>query len=407
MAITTAEALLSKPVKTTTVKTPRIEVVDALRGFSIFAIMILHNLEHFDLMYRPEILPDWLKLMDRKVWDTVGFLFAGKAYAIFALLFGFTFFIQMHNQAKKGVDFRLRFLWRLFLLFIFGCINALFYEGDILSFYAILGISLVLVGKLSDRAVLIIAILLLLQPFEWFNVFYILNHPEYEIPKKLSSPLFKKAASFMAGDSFWELVKGNFLYGRPAVWFWSWEKGRFFQTPALFMLGMLLGRRGRFVASEGNARFWKQVLFVSSVLFIPLFYFKGSMNEFVGNVALAKKLSMIITTWSNLAFMLVLTSSFVSLYFKNSGTRVLQTFSPLGRMSLTNYIVQSIIGTLIYYSYGLGLYQYTGATFCLLIGVLLFAAQLAFCKWWLRHHKQGPLEQLWHQATWIKSRAVK
>ena len=81
--------------------------------------------------------------------------------------------------------------------------------------------------------------------------------------------------------------------------------------------------------------------------------------------------------------------------------RVLQTFAPLGRMSLTNYIVQSIIGTFVYYSFGLGLYQYTGASFCLLIGILLFVAQLGFCKWWLRHHKQGPLEKLWHKATWI------
>ncbi|MCU7550692.1 DUF418 domain-containing protein [Chitinophagaceae bacterium LB-8] len=397
----TAAAPYSKPHQTSIVKIPRIEVVDALRGFAIFAIMLLHNLEHFDFYYFPQHLPAWVKAIDKGIWDSIFFLFAGKAYAIFALLFGFTFFIQMENQAKKGVDFRLRFVWRLFLLMIFGCINALFYEGDILSFYALLGVILVPVGKWNNKALLITAIILLLQPVEWINVINILNTPGYVIPKNLSDQYFSQVGQFMAGSSFWKLIKGNFLVGRPAVFFWSWENGRFFQTPALFLLGMLLGRQRRFLASEQNAQFWKKILMIAAVSFIPLFYLKGSMHQFVATEALAKKLSMIITTWSNFAFMMVLVSSFVYLYTKNAAKRVLNTFAPLGRMSLTNYIVQSILGTLVYYGYGLGLYQYTGATYCLLIGILLFTLQLFFCRWWLSRHKQGPLENLWHRATWL------
>lgn len=398
----TAAAPYNKPHQPlTTAKTPRVEVVDALRGFAICAIMLLHNLEHFDFYFFPEGLPAWVKTLDGKIWDTLFFLFAGKAYAIFALLFGFTFFIQMENQAKKGVDFRLRFLWRLFLLLIFGCINALFYEGDILSFYALLGVFLVPVAKWSNKAVLITAIILLLQPVEWANVIHILNTPGYVAPKNLSDQYFAQVGQFMAGDSFWELVKGNFLVGRPAVFYWCWENGRFFQTPALFMLGMLLGRQGRLLTSERNAKFWKRILLISALAFIPLFYLKGSINQFVAPEALAKKLGMIITTLSNFAFMLVLVSSFVYLYMKSAAKRVLNTFAPLGRMSLTNYVVQSMMGTFVYYGYGLGLYQYTGATYCLLIGLLLFTIQLFFCRWWLKRYKQGPLENLWHRATWI------
>jgi uncharacterized protein len=96
-----------------------------------------------------------------------------------------------------------------------------------------------------------------------------------------------------------------------------------------------------------------------------------------------------------------LVSLFVFLYAKSASQRVLNIFSPLGRMSLTNYIAQSIMGTFVYYGYGLGLYKYTGATYCLLIGLLLFTLQLFFCRWWLSRHKQGPLENLWHRATWI------
>lgn len=106
------------------------------------------------------------------------FLFSGKSYAIFALLFGLTFFIQSDNQAKKGKDFRLRFAWRLVLLLGFGLINSAFYEGDILTIYAILGFSLIPAAKLNTKTVSWIALILMLQPWEWCNFVYGLQHPD-------------------------------------------------------------------------------------------------------------------------------------------------------------------------------------------------------------------------------------
>jgi uncharacterized protein len=157
----------------------RITVVDALRGFAIMSIMLLHNLEHFDFYFTPEGSPAWLKALDGKIWNTMFFLFSGKSYAIFALLFGFTFYIMDSNQLSKGLDFRARFLWRMALLLGFGVINSIFYEGDILAFYAVLGISLVFVNKLSNKTVLYIAIFLLLQPFEIGRFIYEVLNPSY------------------------------------------------------------------------------------------------------------------------------------------------------------------------------------------------------------------------------------
>ena len=119
-------------------KSPRIEVVDALRGFAVMAIMLLHNIEHFNFYDFPTASSAFMEAMDKGIWETLFFLFSGKAYAIFSLLFGFSFFIQYNNQAKKGKDFRLRFLWRLFLLFIIGCFNGAFFPGDILVLYSII-----------------------------------------------------------------------------------------------------------------------------------------------------------------------------------------------------------------------------------------------------------------------------
>lgn len=121
----------------------RLEVVDALRGFALLAIVLIHNLEHYNLYFIPEFLPDWLKTMDKYIWDTVFFLFAGKAYATFSLLFGFSFYIQFRNAQKRGIDFRGRFVWRLFLLFLFAQLHALFYNGDILLLYSVVGLVLI------------------------------------------------------------------------------------------------------------------------------------------------------------------------------------------------------------------------------------------------------------------------
>ena len=386
---------------TLNLKAPRVEVVDALRGFAIMSIMLLHNIEHFDYYYFPEALPEWMKILDKIIWETLFFLFGGKSYAIFALLFGFSFYIQNDNQEKKGNDFRLRFLWRLLLLLGFGILNTVFYEGDILVLYAILGVVLVLVCKWNDKAVFITALILMLQPLEWTKYFYMLMHPEFVPMPNLSEHYFGMMGDYLKSNSFMDYAIGNLTIGRWASVFWSWENGRFFQAPALFMLGMLLGRKQLFIASVESNLFWKKALQCAIVLFIPLFAFKTFLPEIIERKALATSLSVIINSWSNLAFMIVLVSTFILLYQKDSVQNLFSKLIPFGKMSLTNYILQSIVGCFIYYRYGLGLVEYTGATYSLLIGIVLFVLQLHFCKWWLSKHRQGPLEYIWHKATWI------
>ena len=98
--------------------------MDALRGFAVMAIILVHNLEHFIFPVYPDSSPGWLNALDQGVFNGIFSLFAGKAYAIFALLFGFTFYIQTSNQKKQGKDFGYRFLWRMVLLVGFAILNA-------------------------------------------------------------------------------------------------------------------------------------------------------------------------------------------------------------------------------------------------------------------------------------------
>ena len=171
--------------QTTISKSPRVEVVDALRGFAVLAILLVHNVEHFIYPVYPDpaTLPGWLNVLNEGVFTVVFALFAGKSYSIFALLFGFTFYIQYSNQQAKGKDFGYRFLWRLLLLTIFATLNAAFYPaGDVLLLYAIVGVVLFIVRKWSDKAVLITAIIFLLQPVEWYHYIASLFNPDYQLP---------------------------------------------------------------------------------------------------------------------------------------------------------------------------------------------------------------------------------
>ena len=157
----------------------RLSLVDALRGFALLAIVILHNMEHYNLYFTPEGMPEWLQWLDKTVIDMVWFLFAGNAYATFSLLFGFSFYIQMRNARKRGCDFRVRFAWRMVLLMGFAMLHSLFYNGDILMLYAVCGLLLIPASALSNRTLIILSGILMLQPFAWGKIIYACINPDY------------------------------------------------------------------------------------------------------------------------------------------------------------------------------------------------------------------------------------
>ena len=169
----------------------RIDVADVLRGLAVMGIILLHSIEHFNFYSFPEEVPfEWMKFTDQAIWRGLFFTFSNKAYAVFALLFGFSFYIQDNNQQRRGKDFRLRFLWRLFILFMIGQFNAAFFTGEILTMYAILGIILPIFCRMSDRTVVIFATLLILQPIDWVKLIYALCNPDYVAGKSLAGYYF-------------------------------------------------------------------------------------------------------------------------------------------------------------------------------------------------------------------------
>ena len=341
-----------------------------------------------------------MSFLDKGVSTVVFSLFAGKAYAIFALLFGFTFYIQSNNQKKRGKDFGYRFLWRLLLLAFFATLNAAFFPaGDVLLLFVVVGIVLFLARNWSDKAVLLAAIFFLLQPVEWYHFIANLINPEHALPDLKVGDMYAEVAEYTKNGSFWSFIFGNITLGQKASLLWAVNAGHFFQTAGLFLLGFYMGKKQFFVVSDKNGKFWLNTLICSAVLFAPLY----ALRELVmGNAAIVQQtLGTVLDMWQKLAFTLVLMASFVLSYQIESFRKTVSNLRFYGKMSLTNYISQSVIGAFVYFPFGLYLAPYCVYTLSLFVGFSIFLLQVKFCKWWLGGHKQGPLERIWHKWTWI------
>lgn len=387
-------------------QTNRIEVVDALRGLALCAIVIVHCFEHYNLYYIPESALQWLTALDKEVWNTTWFLLAGKAFSTFSLLFGFSFFIQLDNAARRGMPFRGRFVWRMFLLLLFSQLHSLFYNGDILLLYSVMGLLLVALCRLSTRVVLTVAVIMILQPLEWIRLLCaLLDIPFLDYGNHWLT-YAKLAKPVMESGNVWEVIASNITYGQLYGNLWQIENGRIFQIGGLFLFGMVAGREQLFRNTPASIRRWKWLVLWAAILFVPFHIARSTYPAWVeGCSRLAMPLDIALPSISNFLLMVVLVGLFTLIWYdRGEGFKFQRLFIPYGRMSLTNYILQSIIGVSLFYGFGLGLYRYTGATVCLLIALGIFTLQLLFSRWWLGRHRQGPLEWVWKKLTWLGAR---
>lgn len=383
-------------------KHARVEVADVLRGLAVMGIILLHSIEHFNFYSFPDTTGQsaWLTFTDKAVWDGLFFLLGGKAYAVFALLFGFSYFIQYDNQRMRGHDFRLRFCWRLILLFLIGNLNAMFFTAEVLVLYSLVGFILPLACKMKDKWIFVLACILLIQPLPLYYTLRACFDPAFVTPALPTGDLWGATFEVQSHGTFWETVRVNLWEGQLASLAWAWDNGRVFQTAALFLLGFLAGKRGLFL--KENLKIWNKVLCGSLLAFFPLYGLGNMLPGFIDTPSIRTPLLLIISSLYKFAFMLLLVSAILFAYYRTRLQRRLAQIVPYGRMSLTNYITQSIFGSLLFYNWGFGLHDDLGITASFLTGILLFILQFSFCRWWMAHHSHGPMEYLWKRATWLK-----
>lgn len=363
----------------------RIEMVDALRGFALLGLFLVHCLERFELYWLAPAPDPW--------FDWVMALFAGKSFAIFALLFGFGFATIMANERGRGGDFTWRFAWRLVLLLAFGTAHVFFYRGDILQVLAITGLLLIPFDRIrSDRLLLVLAALAFLQLPLWLRWWAAGHGAEWAV----AAPLYFSWGDLqtLAEGSAIAVALDNLGPGSVGKWSFYLETGRVTEIAGLFLAGMVLHRRRLFLDAAQHRGTWLAIAAVSGVLW----GLANAAPAAFGTEAQRQSADWLLAQARNLPAMAFQVAVFVLLW-QSPVRRLLATLAPAGRMTLTLYIGQSILGVLLFYGYGLDLWDKVSNAEAVLWGIAAFAVQMAMAAWWFRRFRYGPLEWLWRAGT--------
>ena len=365
-------------------KPSRLAIVDGLRGYALFGLFLVHMTGYFELYNaRPDPSP---------VQDWVLWLFLGKSFSLLAVCFGFSFFVMMDGARRRSESFVGRFAWRLFLLFVIGWLHSLIYRGDIIAVLATAGFALIPFDKVrSNRVLLIVAGLLLLQPFLIYRILAGLMGYDWA----LAEPLFYNDGGAMRPSlwgTFGELIQANLVAGKFSKWAFYIETGRIVQILGLYLIGLVLGRIRFFAEPERFSRIRWGLLILSIVAIFPLSYLRDlTCCHSRGPVYWT---DVMVSGWTDLAGMAISLLGFVQLWLWGAD-RFLKYLVPPGRMTLTLYIGQSLVFVPVYYGFGLHLWDRITQPESLALALATFAAQLVFATIWFRHFVYGPLEWLW------------
>jgi uncharacterized protein len=375
----------------------RIHILDILRGFAVFGILAV-NIAGFSspVFYPGFVSPEQLPWYDELAEKLLLFFAEGKFYTIFSFLFGLGFSVQMVRAEAKGRDVRTFYPRRLWLLFGLGLLHTLFFwVGDILRHYALLGFALLGFRKRSSRTLSI-----------WAGVFFALGFlllglfggPHGSVDQEaMPMDVIGIARETYNNGSFLDVVFFQFFSG--FISFIMIGMTQAASVMALFLLGLLVGRI-RFFENlpENRATLKKVVLWglLVGLVFNAFFVFSenawlASLGFIVGAPALAA----------------VYVSGLSLLSLKESGAKLLAPLASVGRMALTNYILQSVVCSLIFNGYGLGLYDNIGAAGLWGITIVIYLVQIPLSVWWLSRFRFGPLEWLWRSLTYGKRQQMR
>ena len=393
----------------------RIEIIDALRGFSLAGIVFCHMLENFVAAPMPQYAIESMNpgLIDQIADGFVSFFFRGKFFALFSFLFGLSFFIQMDNGTKRGGYFGYRFLWRLLLLFGIGLVHSMFYRGDILTIYAALGIFLIPFYRVNNKWLLTVAAIIFVGLARYI-VFFLTNGDGLFFKEDFApdAPWLVTYFDLLETGGIIEVFASNLVQGnimKAEFQFGVFSRG--YLTFGFFLLGLFIGRIGFFKNYLTEKRLLKRLWVGALILLgISIFSMIGifvSLGEGVEINSWAAMFGLTFYDLMNLAFTVLIVAIFVMLYKKNKPRQFLEKFVPYGKMALTNYFLQSVIGTFLFFGWGWGYLAEIPNRYTFLIAIAIIALQMWLSKLWLKRFYYGPLEWLWRSLTFFKLMPLK
>ena len=383
----------------------RLEQVDALRGFALLGILAVNIWSFADPYYASSVSnPGYASSLDHLVRWLVSVFFETKFYLLFSFLFGYSFTLQMSAAERGGAAFGPRFLRRLAGLALLGLAHAvLFYQGDILLTYALLGLALMACRRMEPGRALRRALWLIgLASLAWALLAALsLLDPVGTVELSRAASVVSAADSQAAIDAYRGTIASTIARHWYELTSSIWGVILLVQGPfvfAMFLVGYALGRR------QALADPWRQprALWLLCAL--------GALPGLAGSAAYATTaLPSMSPLWETPGLAMDLfTAPLLSMSYAAAlllamrtrpGAALARTLAPAGRMALSNYLMQSALCAFLFTGWGLRLTGSVSPGAALVIAVAIFLAQLPLSAWWLRRHAYGPVEWLLRALT--------
>ncbi|WP_414047409.1 DUF418 domain-containing protein [Macrococcus equi] len=373
----------------------RLTIVDSLRGFSLLGILFA-NLLIFQFGITGAKYPDFygLNTIDKILLYTDYVLIHDSAMPIFLLLFGFGVVKMSESLMRQNKSVNLVLIRRGIMLFVIGILHAIFlFNGDILSLYGCMLLCFFWLVKRHIKVMyamigLCILIILCMGLFSY-------NDKSENTQLTTHNQLSLKQEQFLSKEM------KVYKYGN------TYERRKFFQTedypftseetelstisafisifyvPIFFIMGMIFAKNNFF--SANNIKFIKIMIILMPIFLlfksIMLFYPQNSWTTDLG-------------TLSTYAVSLSYIALFMFVYYRYQDAKIFNYFESVGKLSLTNYISQSIFHAWIYYGFGLHRFGDNSFTLSLLIALIFYILQMVASHRYMQHFKYGPLEYL-------------
>jgi uncharacterized protein len=393
-------------------KDQREPLMDVLRGFAILGIFIA-NL-HYMSMYHPEKQGAFFSKFDDTVEYLQSLLIEGKFYSIFSILFGWGVSMQMSKVRAAGMSGTRFTKRRLGFMFLLGFLHALFlWTGDIVAFYAAIGFILLYFQNKSNRRILRWAMALILLPIplymmkmlwapsnyftylfddagDWLQMNVAHLDPGYDI---------MDAEVVTSWTELWKLNVGGIFYRISDLLFTS----RIPKVLGLFLIGFMIGRGGYYKKLLANQSLMMKI---TAICFSLGLFFNSLMARYTPNVVQYYNLRIsglyqTIAYAFGVAPLAIAYMTSIALLFENASfKRVLMLLRPAGQMAFTNYILQSLLGILIFQGIGLNLGGEFGPLAWTILAIVIFMLQIILSHIWLKKFRHGPVEWLWRCMTY-------
>ncbi|WKA53752.1 DUF418 domain-containing protein [Planococcus shixiaomingii] len=372
----------------------RVEAIDMMRGFSLLGILIINMLTFHSPLSYVNPYTYYTRPFDTEVYGFIDIFIQASFYPLFSMLFGYGLAMQFMKAEEKQQPFAPVAVRRLLVLLGIGILHAfLLWYGDILITYAVIGFLLIGMLRMPSRLLLGLAALIYTVPHALMLVLMFIAvsiNPNFYTGIQAVQSSIDAYANGTVIDIFSQ---------RLSDWGYNNNPFNFIIIIATILPLMMVGAAAaKWRVIERTKQYRKMWVTLAVVPLIAGLLLKASPQLIEENYAFVYLQDIFGGPLVAVGY-----AAIIALLAQHAGFRkLMRPFGQVGRMSLTIYIMQSLIATFIFYSYGLGLYGKVDLLTGTLIALGIFAIQLIFAEVWLSKFKQGPLEKLWRKWTYGK-----